>query len=146
MRTRSVALTIVAVSVGVFFVLSVGAASGTARATSKRVTPRIMTCASKTVYEPKNYVIACADANSLLVNIHWTSWTPTSASALATYSANDCTPNCAAGKFHSYSARASFSGTKRTKYGPLYSRLKVSYAIGSKVHSFSTTLPLRPLA
>lgn len=146
MRTRSVAMTIVAISVGMFFVLGVGAASGTARVTSKRVTPRIMTCAGKTVYEPKSYVITCADANSLLVKIHWTSWTPTSASALATYSANDCTPYCAAGKFHSYPARVLFSGTDHTKYGPLYSRLEVSYAIGSKVHSYWTTLPLRPLA
>ena len=146
MRTRSVAMTIVAISVGVFLILSVGAASGTARVTSKRVTPRIMTCAGKTVVEPKSYVITCADANSLLVKMHWTWWTPTFATALATYSANDCTPNCAAGKFHNYPARVSFSGTERTKYGPLYSRLEVFYAIGSKVHSFWATLPLSPLA
>jgi hypothetical protein len=104
-----------------------------------------MTCAGKAVYEPSSYVIACADANSDLVDIHWTWWTSTDATALATYSANDCTPTCVAGKFHSYPAAVAFLAPQVTKYGTLFTRLRVLYEVGSKTHSFMTTLPLRPL-
>ncbi len=146
MRTRSIVnVAALLVAAGMLLLVSGGTASGTGRVPSSRLSPRIMTCAGKVVYEPSAYVISCADANSELVGVHWSWWTPNGATALATYSANDCTPNCAAGKFHNYPAAASFWAPKRTKYGLLYSRLRVVYKVGVKIRSFETTLPLRGL-
>jgi hypothetical protein len=145
MGTRSVATKVISVVVGVLFVLGASATSGATRAAATKMSPLIMTCGGKTVYEPSSYVISCADANSSLVSIHWTWWTHSFATAIATYSLNDCTPDCAAGKFHSYAARVSFSTPRLTKYGTLYSRLRVIYLVGSKTHTMVTTLPLRPL-
>jgi hypothetical protein len=50
--------------------------------------------------EPTEIVLACADYNTLLEALHWTSWTATSATAVGTLVYNDCTPNCAEGHFH----------------------------------------------
>jgi len=50
--------------------------------------------------EPAEIVLACADGNALLEDLHWTSWTATSATAVGTFVYNDCTPNCAEGHFH----------------------------------------------
>ncbi len=136
---------VISVAVGTLLAFSAGTAFGATPAASSRVSPRVMTCAGKVVFEPSSYVISCADANSGLVAAHWTLWTSSEATALAVYSANDCTPTCAAGKFQDYPAAVSFSAPKLTKYGTLYSQLKVLYLVGSKVHSVAMTLPLRPL-
>jgi len=50
--------------------------------------------------EPTEIVLACADYNTLLEALHWTSWTATSATAVGTLVYNDCTPNCAEGHSH----------------------------------------------
>jgi hypothetical protein len=51
--------------------------------------------------EPAEIILACADKNSLLEDLHWTSWTATGATAVGTDEYNDCVPNCARGHFHS---------------------------------------------
>lgn len=56
------------------------------------------------VVRPRSIVVACADGNFYLTRIHWTSWTTASASGTAVGHQNDCTPNCAAGHFHTYPA------------------------------------------
>ncbi len=50
--------------------------------------------------EPTEIVLACADYNTVLEALHWTSWTITSATAVGTLVYNDCTPDCADGHFH----------------------------------------------
>jgi hypothetical protein len=57
-------------------------------------------CTTPTV-EPTEIVLACADYGERLTGLYWTSWTPTSATAIGTLVYNDCTPDCAAGHFHS---------------------------------------------
>ena len=49
--------------------------------------------------EPSSIVLACADGNSTLENLAWSSWTAASASAAGTYVYNDCNPFCALGTF-----------------------------------------------
>jgi hypothetical protein len=49
--------------------------------------------------EPAEIVLACADYNALLEDLHWTSWTAARATAVGTLVYNDCTPNCAEGHF-----------------------------------------------
>jgi hypothetical protein len=57
-------------------------------------------CATPSV-EPAEIILACADHGALLENLHWTSWTAASATAIGTLVYNDCTPDCADGHFHS---------------------------------------------
>ena len=57
-------------------------------------------CKTPTV-EPRQIVMTCADYGEILDNLHWTSWTARSASAVGTLVYNDCTPNCAEGHHHS---------------------------------------------
>ena len=51
---------------------------------------------------PASIVIYCADVNGLLERLRWSSFGGRTATATGEYSLNDCTPDCAAGRFHSY--------------------------------------------
>jgi hypothetical protein len=51
---------------------------------------------------PGSFTLACADGNSYLAHLSWSSWTASSASGTGTQLINDCKPYCAAGKFRSY--------------------------------------------
>ena len=51
--------------------------------------------------EPAEIVLTCADDGEVLTGLHWTRWTATSASAVATLVYNDCIPDCATGQRHS---------------------------------------------
>jgi hypothetical protein len=78
--------------------------------------------------EPKTFIITCADANTYLGKLSWTSWTPGLASAAGTLRENDCTPYCAAGHFHSYPAIVIFWGNSAVKNHPgehCYTRMTV---------------------
>lgn len=66
---------------------------------------------------PKNFVLACADGNSALQKLAWSTWAPGLASAKATLVQNDCTPYCAAGHFHSYPALVVLWGSKAIGHG-----------------------------
>jgi hypothetical protein len=68
--------------------------------------------------EPKTYILTCADANSYLGKLSWTSWKPGLASAEGVLEENDCTPYCAAGHFHSYPAVVVFWGDATVKNHP----------------------------
>jgi hypothetical protein len=67
---------------------------------------------------PKTFVLACADGNSLVDRLAWTSWTPGLASARGTLVQNDCMPYCAAGHFHRYPALVVLWGSKAVKNHP----------------------------
>jgi hypothetical protein len=62
---------------------------------------RVWLCARTLAARPHTIVIACADANTEVTDLRWTSWGEASAVASGRYVWNDCTPNCAAGHFHS---------------------------------------------
>jgi hypothetical protein len=53
-------------------------------------------------FQPRTIVVTCADQNFTIRSIRWSSWTTTSATGTGTARVNDCEPNCATGKFHSY--------------------------------------------
>jgi hypothetical protein len=66
---------------------------------------------------PKSIIIACADANFYYSKLTWQSWTATGARATGRATENSCTPNCAAGKFHSYPGSVRLSHVVRCKSG-----------------------------
>jgi hypothetical protein len=74
-------------------------------------------CLGKPQVRPAQIVLACADANFGVKGLRWTGWGQSFAAATGTAYANDCTPNCAAGHFHTYRAVVVASGTQRCKNG-----------------------------
>ncbi|HEY1778331.1 MAG TPA: hypothetical protein VGG41_19400 [Solirubrobacteraceae bacterium] len=66
---------------------------------------RVVGNCTKSQVRPTSIILTCGDANSALTHLHWQRFGGVTAAATGDYSANDCTPNCAAGKFHSYAAR-----------------------------------------
>jgi hypothetical protein len=65
-------------------------------------------CLHKTRVEPGNFILTCADGNSYLARLSWRSWTTQQAVATGIHELNDCTPYCAAGKFHGYPVVVTF--------------------------------------
>ena len=55
---------------------------------------------AKPNFEPTSIRFACADNGDGVMNLHWTSWTSTSATAVGTYWLKDCKPNCAQGRIN----------------------------------------------
>lgn len=123
-----------------------GVASAAARSGVTSATPSVLTCAGKAVHEPSSLVLYCADAGASLIKIKWTSWTSSRASAKATYRANNCKPNCAAGKFYDYSATFTLTKPKRVKkFGLVFTELTVVYIQNRRSHSFNYPLPTTAL-
>jgi len=77
---------------------------------------------------PEELVITCADANYELAGLHWHGWGTARATATGTARANDCTPNCAAGHFHSYRMTAVADKLRSCGAARVYGRLTITYA------------------
>ena len=90
------------------------AASHPASASSHRPTaaapagvPKAYNCRHAQV-RPGSFTLACADGNSYLSHLSWSSWTATSARGTGTQMINECVPYCAAGKFRGYPVDVTF--------------------------------------
>ena len=102
--TRVLAASVaLALSAGMF----AGAPSASA---AKPPGARVWLCAQTLAARPTTIVISCADANSLLNKLHWSTWGGSTALASGRYVWNDCTPYCAAGHFHSRAVRVRLYG------------------------------------
>jgi hypothetical protein len=93
--------------------VATGCAAVPAHATDTALTQRSLTppvslqtvvvnCLFKQQTRPSEFILTCADAGDVLADLHWVSWGPTAAFATGTEQINDCTPDCAAGKFIDY--------------------------------------------
>lgn len=120
-----IALIVIVVAAGAAFGGLQASKGSAGRATT--TLPAVLQCSGKVQSKPTSYVLACADYNAELVKIHWTSWSSEVATARATYSFNNCTPYCAAGKFVSYPAIVKLSSPKKMKIGLLFTRVVVTY-------------------
>jgi len=78
--------------------------------------------------EPSSFVLACADHNSYLAGVTWSSWTRSVAVGTGTYWQNDCTPDCAHGRFvSSPGATIELSRPVATSAGVEFTTVTVSY-------------------
>jgi hypothetical protein len=77
-------------------------------AVAHQAKPVVFDCLNHAMTKPGNYVLTCADAGSVLAHLSWTSWTSGQAVATGMHQLNNCTPNCAEGKFVSYPAVITF--------------------------------------
>jgi len=72
-------------------------------------------------FKPKTFLLACADANSYVSHITWTSWTSNGARGLGTLRENECNPNCVSGQFTSSPTTIVLSQPVASHYGKLFS-------------------------
>jgi hypothetical protein len=80
-------------------------------------------------YKPSRITLACADGNLYATGISYRGYGQNVARASATIHLNDCTPNCAAGHFHSYRGTLSLRDIVRCSDGRLYySRARYGFA------------------
>lgn len=84
-------------------------------------------CGRQPVTRPSEVRLTCADANTALTNVHWTSWGGPEAAATATYVENGCTPSCAAGASDRYPARLSVGHVVRKDGTCRYRRIVVTF-------------------
>jgi hypothetical protein len=103
-------------------------------------------CLGKPLVQPVSVVLACADANFGLRKLGWIGWGGARAAATGIAYANDCTPNCAAGHVHTYSAEIVVDGSQRCGKTTAYRRLTVAFVGPSpypKAKPADLTYPLR---
>lgn len=79
------------------------------------------------VPSPKSLTLTCADANYQLTGLRWRRWGKAVATATGAARVNDCTPSCAAGRFHSYPVTVSAAGLSRCNSARYYAQLTVVY-------------------
>lgn len=84
--------------------------TSTGKQSAKALRYVAINCLGNAVVRPGTFVLACADGNDTLTKLHWTTWSAGFATATGNQVANDCTPNCAQGKFKSYPVRVIFWG------------------------------------
>jgi hypothetical protein len=136
MRAR---LALCSAAIGVTAVASLAVAGSAAAASAGHQsagTTVVVTCAGHGVAKPRGYVITCADANDYLSKMSWANWRPGSAFGSGTDVVNDCTPNCAAGKFKKYPVLAVLWRAESLPHGAsgrFFSRLTLIYT--SKIPS-----------
>jgi hypothetical protein len=61
----------------------------------------IYDCSTTSVSAPASLILTCADANTLVKDLKWNGWGNPTATATGIGSWNDCTPDCASGKWKS---------------------------------------------
>jgi hypothetical protein len=59
-------------------------------------------CSHRAQVRPHEVVFACGDGNFYATGLRWSRWSRADARAAGTGHQNDCTPSCAAGRFHTY--------------------------------------------
>ena len=84
-------------------------------------------CLGKPRVRPATVVFACADANFGIRKLHWIGWGEPVAAATGVAYANDCTPSCAAGHFHTYRAVIVASGAQRCGSVTAYRKVTIAF-------------------
>lgn len=66
---------------------------------------------------PRELTLSC-DSSDALIRLRWTKWNAHGASGHGAEAINDCTPDCAQGKFHDYPVHVNFWGLADVKRHP----------------------------
>lgn len=86
-------------------------------ATAQNPIQALPDCQGKPMSRPSSVIFACGDGGVYASSVHWINWGAGFATATATMHANDCTPNCAQGHFHTYAAYLAVTGRERCRDG-----------------------------
>jgi hypothetical protein len=68
----------------------------------------VVNCPGEPQIRPASFVLTCADDNSYLTGLSWSSWNARSALGTGTWHINDCAPDCARGHFLTYPVDVTF--------------------------------------
>jgi hypothetical protein len=85
-------------------------------------------CESKPLVEPAGVVLACGDGNYGLQGAHWTKWAPRDAVGAGTEYLNDCTPNCAEGRYHDYPVDVTLTGSDLVAQNEPFAYTRLTFA------------------
>lgn len=88
--------------------------------------PKVSNCGELST-KPKGIVLTCADANTALETLKWTTWNADTAKGTGVYSYNDCEPTCVAGQFHRYQVNVTLSNPKTVKGAKVFSKARVTF-------------------
>ena len=78
----------------------------------------VLDCLGKPQVRPTSFVLTCADDNSYLTGLAWSSWNAGSALGTGKWHLNDCVPNCARGHFLTYPVDVTFWRSRPVKNNP----------------------------
>lgn len=96
------------------------------------------------VYKPTKVTLACADDNIYATGLKFSSYGGSTAKATGTIHANECKPNCAAGKFKTYKAKLTFLDVVQCSDGRSYYG-SVNYEINKSNKGTADIEPLSKL-
>lgn len=82
----------------------------------------------KLTYKPKRHLLSCADGNSGLRRLAWSSWTGTTAKATGVYYWNTCDPACATGEELRSPATVTLKRVRSQHGADVYTRFVIRYA------------------
>jgi hypothetical protein len=99
------------------------AALAVAGAASGATPTGVVGCDGKAHVKPAVVVLACGDGNLGIRKVTWIGWGGATTVGIGTGFYNDCTPYCAAGKFHSFQAVVVATGTQSCHGGTAYRTL-----------------------
>lgn len=94
------------------------------------VRPVLVNCLWERDVRPADFILACGDGNSRLLDLHWSHWGAYSATAVGLNAVNDCKPYCAAGTFHEYRVTVRLDRPQPWKKHPdvqRYNRISLTY-------------------
>jgi hypothetical protein len=100
-RTRVLAV-IIALAAAIPIAATTVSASASLPRTAARTS--IVPCIGRPEARPASFTLACGDGNWYLTGLDWVRWSPNVGIARGIEHLDDCTPNCAAGTFHTTSA------------------------------------------
>ena len=107
-------------------VLAIGGLALSSPASAAPAAPKVSNCGGLSV-KPTGLVLSCADADTALETLKWTSWGSSKARATGIFSENDCSPTCAAGMFHRYKAVVTLSAPKTVKGTKVFTKARVVF-------------------
>lgn len=136
MKRLAASTAAIATIVGCAGSLALAPSAGAKGGSATKVYVAAKGCAGHT-YEPTKLVLACADANLYATNLKFSSYGGSTAAAKGTIHVNECTPNCAAGKFRAYPGTIELTdllrcSDGRTYYGKAKYDFKAKYGKGTE--------------
>jgi hypothetical protein len=121
-------------------ILAAAVVAGVASAGGVTLTsgPTLSDCGGQAV-EPALFTLACGDGNYALAGMTWQHWGSATTTGSGVGRANDCTPNCAAGKFQTFPVEATASTIRTCRSGrKQYTKLVLRYP-GSRPKGIGVT-------
>ena len=140
---RTLPRLVVTASIAAAFIATAAVAGAPVAGAAKADDTVIINCLGRKVVEPKQIVIACADAGVAVVQIQWTSWTANGARGSGTLAWNTCLPkDCASGLVEKYPVRITLG---RVASGPgvsVFSRMTLAFPEGGPAAADSSRYSL----